>query len=650
MKEELHNLVAKVAGDLKPRRIWPRILLTAGGLLVALAIVIFFGAGIYSESYRNRVYPGVYLGNYPVGGLQFGAVKGFIENLNNRLAKEGIALVAEDSEGAKRAVKINTVVSGDSPAELVRLDSDAAASLAIQIGRSKNLLNRLFGPIFLRLAGERHLPVPVVVSEPALIEALKNNLSEFEDKPHNAALEFGPTTADYRVVPELAGHIYNYQQAALSVKNHLGALLFEPIQIKTDIFYPSVTTQDVNKILPNLAGILEFGALGLNYVDPQTKYRRDWNLTPLELAQKISVAKDSEGNFIFSLSEERMSEYLSEQVKRFVENPAEDAKFVMEGGKVNEFQASRSGLELNIAKTYADIKSAFEERNYRPAAPAKTVSLVVGVVEPKVKTADVNNLGITEVVGVGVSTFKDSHTNRIKNIANAVKRLNGVLIKPGEEFSANRYAGPYTAENGFLPEMVIKGREIKPEVGGGMCQIGTTLFRMAMNSGMDITQRRNHSLVVSYYADPVNGNPGTDATLYEPALDLKFLNDTGAHLLLQTDIDYKKQQLTFTLWGRPDGRKGWYTHPLVSKWIPSPETENIVVSDGSLKPGAVKCQNAFRGAVASFTYSRVTTSSVKIDRVFDSYYRPLPKICMIGATSTVAGSTAPAGGLLDVAE
>jgi vancomycin resistance protein YoaR len=176
-----------------------------------------------------------------------------------------------------------------------------------------------------------------------------------------------------------------------------------------------------------------------------------------------------------------------------------------------------------------------------------------------------------------------------------------------------------------------------------MCQIGTTLFRMAMNSAMPITERRNHSLVVGYYADPVNGNPGTDATLYEPILDFKFLNDTGSYLLFQTEIDYKRQQLTFTLWGRPDGRKGWYTHPTVSRWIPAgaplPDIESA-----ELKPGERKCQNAFRGAVASFVYSRITSSSEKIDRTFESYYRPLPKICVVGKTvsSTAADPTAAA--------
>ena len=194
-----------------------------------------------------------------------------------------------------------------------------------------------------------------------------------------------------------------------------------------------------------------------------------------------------------------------------------------------------------------------------------------------------------------------------------------------------------------LPEMVIKGREIKPEIGGGMCQIGTTLFRTAMNSGMPISERRNHSLVVSYYADPVNGNPGTDATLYEPNVDFKFINDTGGYLLLQTSIDYKKQELVFTFWGKSDGRKGSYTHPEVTKWIPAGEPQEIIVT--TLKPGERKCQNAFRGAVTSFTYTIINSSSEKIERVFDSYYRPLPQICMVGAplasTSTPNASGMP---------
>src|SRR3989338_8311494 len=157
----------------------------------------------------------------------------------------------------------------------------------------------------------------------------------------------------------------------------------------------------------------------------------------------------------------------------------------MEEGKVKKFQGSRNGFALDEEKTFTDLSNAFVARNYESATVPKTVDVSINTALPTITTASVNDLGITEIIGTGYSTFKDSHTNRIKNIANAVKRLNGILIKPGEEFSANKFAGPYTRENGFLPEMVIKGNEIKPEIGGGMCQIGTTLFRMAMNAGMD---------------------------------------------------------------------------------------------------------------------------------------------------------------------
>ena len=374
--------------------------------------------------------------------------------------------------------------------------------------------------------------------------------------------------------------------------------------------------------------LLSYGDIGLNYIDTQTKIRSDWNLSISQYSAWLEIKPDENKQLIFVLNHEKAKTYL-EGLRYLIDKIPSDAKFaVATDGKVKEFQASQTGLTLNVDKTLQDLNNAWQQRNYHPNEVSKTISLTVEAIEPVVKIVDVNNFGIEDVVGMGYSTFKDSHNNRIKNITHAVERLNGTLIKPGEEFSANKYAGPFTAENGFLPEAVIKGTEIKNEIGGGMCQIGTTLFRMAMNSGLNITQRQNHSLVVGYYADPVNGNPGTDATLYEPMLDLKFMNDTGSYLLLQTEIDFKKQQLTFTLWGKPDGRKGWYTHPLVKKWIPYGEMQEVKTD--KVKIGETKCQPPFKGAIASFVYSRVTPNGEKIDRVFDSYYRPLPKICMVG--------------------
>jgi vancomycin resistance protein YoaR len=213
-----------------------------------------------------------------------------------------------------------------------------------------------------------------------------------------------------------------------------------------------------------------------------------------------------------------------------------------------------------------------------------------------------------------------------------VKKLHGVLIKPGEIFSTLEHLEPFTLDAGYVPELVIKGTQLKPEIGGGLCQIGTTLFRMAMEGGMPIVERRNHSLVVQYYGDLRNGNPGTDATIFDPWPDFKFTNDTGHHVLIQTDMDEKTGELAFTLWGTSDGREASYSAPTVKRWIPHGETKFIETD--KLPPGEQKCQHAFPGAEASFTYTRKLPDGTTEDRVFESYYRPLPEICLVGVAAS----------------
>jgi vancomycin resistance protein YoaR len=428
-------------------------------------------------------------------------------------------------------------------------------------------------------------------------------------------------------VPEKSGSLFNYDTLLAQIEQKIRAFDSTPLSAQLEHFTPTITSSDAEKITSALPDFLNKGEVVLNYTEDVSHFKKQWRIAKESYAPWLELARNEEGEVVFTLVKEKVESYLRKEVSPYIDRVPENAVFRMEADKVVEFKASKSGQAVDIEKTVQDLSNIFVGRS-SDAVVTNTVQVAVKIIDPEIKTADVNNLGISDVIGVGISTFKDSHTNRIKNIANAVKRLNGTLIKPGEQFSANKSAGPYTSANGFLPEAVIKGNEIKNEIGGGMCQIGTTLFRMAMNSGMDITERRNHSLVVSYYADPVNGNPGTDATLYEPILDLKFLNDTGNYLLLQTDIDYKRQQLTFTLWGKPDGRSGSYTHPIVHRWLGAGAPQEIEVD--TLPPGKKKCQSGFQGAVASFTYTRTTTRGEKIDRVFESYYRPLPRICMVG--------------------
>jgi len=625
------SLVERFCTVFCPKRKWLKIILSILAIILFLFSCFLITAFTYAKVYdkSEKVYPGIYVGDYHVGGMEKVEIKEFTEKLNDKLGREGLDFTVFNSKGEKNHIKINTlIVSDDASVEIVNIDSDSLINLVYKFGRDGNWWQKLYQPISFKFGSHVLVKSPLLVDEISLLDRLESSLTDFADEPHNANLKIKTINPlNYDLVKEEYGKAYDYKKILDSIKDNLSIFSFVEIIVTPHEVVPTIFVKDLELVVDKLDGMFAYGNIALNHIDPQTKYRREWLISPEEFKDWIKVEHDEEENLILNLEEKNLLEFLK-YVEDYVNRPAIDAKFDMSDGRVEKFQASRSGLELKLEETVEEIRKAFLERNYESDKVTKTVAVQSEIIEPKIKVSDVNDLGISEIIGVGISTFKDSHNNRIKNIANAVERLNGVLIKDGEEFSTNKYAGPYTLENGFLPEAVIKGNEIKDEVGGGMCQIGTTMFRLAMNGGFDITQRRNHSLVVSYYFDPVNGNPGTDATLYEPILDLKFLNNTGSYLLLQTEIDYKRQELKFILWGKPDGRKGWYTHPKVLKWIPYGEEEVIETED--LEPGVKKCQSAFTGAVASFTYSRVTPEGEKIDRIFESHYRPLQRICMIG--------------------
>jgi vancomycin resistance protein YoaR len=602
-----------------------------------LGAIIVGGVWYYINSYQDRVYPGVKIGQYDLGGLTKKEVKNFIENINNRFANEGIEIIIDSEVGPN--VKINTVASGESAFEMFRIDSDAVSIAALRAGRRGENTNAYFDPLYLRFFPSE-LIVPVVANDDILKSELSIALSSYEDKVRNATVSNVQLNGAANIIEEKSGRTFDYDLAVASIRNNVSHISFQPIVLKRSFFSPTVTKPMIEAILPDLGAILKFGPLIIT--DPTSSTpEREWVITERELAGLVGVRATDDGRAVFSLNKDELEKYLKNVIAPEVEVPAKNAKFTVENNKVIEFQNSSDGKVVDLDATYLGLNNLFEVRNslILHNTNADRTPLVLKTLLPDVRIANSNEMGIVELIGSGTSTFRDSHTRRIQNIAHAVERLNGTLIKPGEEFSATKAAGPFTLENGYLPESVIKGRTLKDEVGGGMCQIGTTLFRMAMQSGLPITERHNHSLVVSYYLDPVNGNPGTDATLYEPILDLKFLNETGNHLLLLTDIDYKKQLLTFSLWGTNDGRSGWFSRPKVSRWIPAPaETEYIVASVNSNgKPiTGESCQVAFRGAVASFTYTRITPEGEKIERVFDSYYRPLPRICTIPPSSTPA--------------
>ncbi|MDR3642778.1 MAG: VanW family protein [Candidatus Doudnabacteria bacterium] len=237
---------------------------------------------------------------------------------------------------------------------------------------------------------------------------------------------------------------------------------------------------------------------------------------------------------------------LSDKVNR----PAVEPVFQMADNRVATFTPAQTGLALDIYQNSLNTLTALELGQHN-------LNLVSYRQEPKTALAQTNNLGISELIGEGVSNFKGSPNNRRHNIAVGLEKFKGLIIPQGATFSFDDNLGPVTADAGFLPELVIDNGTTLPELGGGLCQVSTTTFRAAMAAGLPITARRNHAYAVTYYSPQ-----GTDATIYPGSADLKFVNDTpGAILIWPYEKD--SNTLVFDFYGTSDNRTVILQQPVV---------------------------------------------------------------------------------------
>ena len=216
--------------------------------------------------------------------------------------------------------------------------------------------------------------------------------------------------------------------------------------------------------------------------------------------------------------------------------PAKNALFKFEKGKVVDFRKETAGLKINSDQFLKEFDKAVESlksNNFN-----KKIVLNSEVIKPEIKLSDINNYGIEEFIAEGKSDFTHSIPQRIHNLTLAASKFNGVLIPKGKEFSFNEAVGDISSLTGYQPAYIIKEGKTVLGDGGGVCQVSTTLFRAALNAGLPIIERNAHAYRVGYYEN--DSQPGFDATVYAPTVDLKIKNDTQGYILIETEIDEEK--------------------------------------------------------------------------------------------------------------
>lgn len=287
--------------------------------------------------------------------------------------------------------------------------------------------------------------------------------------------------------------------------------------------------------------------------------------------------------------------------------------------RATAFRPSQEGRKLDIDKTYQLLTEALSSNG------ESTIILPVVIIKPKIQTSDVNSLGIRQLVGKGISHFTGSIPNRIYNINLAASRINGILIVPGEIFSFNERVGDISGSSGYKPAYVIKEGRTVLDDGGGVCQVSTTVFRAVLNAGLPIVQRVAHAYRVGFYEQGFP--PGLDATVWAPAVDFKFKNDTPAHVLIQAYT--AGGTLYVDLYGTSDGRMANITKPLVTDQTPPPP--DLRQDDPTLPRGTVKQVDwAAWGANVSFKRTVIRSGETIINETWKSSFKPWQAVYLIG--------------------
>lgn len=550
----------------------------------------------FAEFYRNKIYPNVIVAGVNLSGNTVDQAMSLLNSQYQNIASYEFHLTYSDKAWVYKASDWGLIVNIPN-----------TVNSAYNIGRDPSIFKNI--NLLFKLQKESVVvPVEVTLSE----DLFKKTLQAISDEVNIPLVE-----------PALV-----VEKNTISVTSGQEGKKLDEEELKTKI---------IETISYNKTGII---ALPVTILSPSASKKEEEETKQRAeklFEKKLSIAV-GEGNhelekeelislisFKGGFDQENIASLAANLASAFDTKP-QDAAFKFENGRVTVFKPGKDGQTLNQEKA---ITILGEELTQLEATTSGTLALSLSVenTPPQISTDEVNDLGIRELLGRGISYFRGSIPSRVHNIILASSKLNGILIKPGETFSFNSAVGDISAATGYQQAYVIQsGRTVLGD-GGGVCQVSTTLFRAALNSGLPIVERQAHAYRVAYYEQGFGA--GLDATVFAPTVDLKIRNDTSAHILIQTDVDTQTATLTFELFGSSDGRQAFVSKPRIWDQVPPPPPK--YEDDPTLTVGTEKQVDfAAWGAKAAFDYKVTRGGETLIDKTFFSNFRPWQAVFLRG--------------------
>ncbi|MFZ5965608.1 MAG: VanW family protein [Bacillota bacterium] len=303
------------------------------------------------------------------------------------------------------------------------------------------------------------------------------------------------------------------------------------------------------------------------------------------------------------------------EIERTVNKPAKDAVITRKNGEFLITQ-EQVGLKLNVQETKKNILDKLQESRKEDEI---IIDLTVEMESPKVTSESLSY--IHDLLGVYMTKFSSSSVNRTNNIVLASRALNGKVLLPGEVFSFNEVVGPRSKERGYQDAPVIFQGELVDGLGGGVCQVSSTLYNAILLSNLEVKERSNHSIPSTYVPK------GQDATVSYGVLDFKFANSNPYPIYLESYV--KGSHLTVNIYGyKIDNR---VTKVLSVQDQMVPRTVEIKY-DSNLLEGEERIEKEGRDGYRITTYKILYENGVEVgrERIAKDYYKPQKKVIIKG--------------------
>jgi vancomycin resistance protein YoaR len=581
-------------------------------LSVLMGLALFFatlliGTTIFELSYSGRIYPGISIAGVDVGGLTSSQAKTRVSQ-QFVFPQQGHILFHYQNESWMAT-----------PAELgLVLNPESTTAFAYQVGRTGSPFKRLADQLGAWYAG-RQVSNALIYDQRLAYQFLSNIAAKIDQQTIEANVGVNGVNVVVR-----SGQIGRMLDIPATL-----ALLSSQISEQKDSVVLLVVKETPPVVVDvseqaNLARTILSKSLTLSLPAGQTDKLGPWIIDQTTLAGLLTFdqVQDAQGShYQVGLKRDALRTYLTNLGANLQTGP-QNAHFTFNDGthQLDLIQPSVMGRSLDIEKTLKSIEDKVIQGNHN-------IPLELLLTPPQVNDkASAAQLGITELIQSYTSYFYGSPPERVQNIKTAAARFHGVLVAPGATFSMANVLGNISLDNGYAEALIIVGGKTIAGVGGGVCQVSTTLFRTAFFAGFPVPVRTPHAYRVGYYEQTPNAQhdpslAGLDATVFVPLVDFQFTNNTSHWLLMETYVDAAHYNLTWKFYSTSDGRTvDWHTSGPVNI-VPAPPpvyTENPALANGEIK------RTDYKADGADVTVNRTVTrnGSVLFQDQFATHYEP----------------------------